>query len=96
MDETPSYPADRTRRKRRADRDDAEESRRRREKAEDEKTKRQGRSKASETSGPAKSGSTSWSLGKTEGVIAAGAWAARAEVANLLEDGIEIETLLYT
>ena len=95
MEESPPNPADRSRRKREADRDDAEKSRRRKEKAEDGKTKSHIRPKGSGVPGSAKSGSTSWSLGKTEGVIAAGAWAARAEVANLLEDGIEIDTLLY-
>lgn len=59
-------------------------------KAEDEKAKSRVRPKVSGLRSPG-----SWGLGKTEGVIAAGAWAARAEVANLLEDGVEIETLLY-
>lgn len=34
-------------------------------------------------------------LGKTDGVVAAGAWAARIEIASLLEEGIEGDTLLY-
>ena len=34
-------------------------------------------------------------LGKTDGVVAAGAWAARIEIASLLEEGIEVDTLLY-
>ena len=34
-------------------------------------------------------------LGKTDGVVAAGAWAARIEIASLLEEGIEVDTLFY-
>ena len=41
-----------------------------------------------------RSRSPGWRLGKTEGMLASGAWAARAEIANMLEFGIDADTLL--
>lgn len=88
-------PAERARRKRRDAEDKEDKARRKKTRAEKGHDRDRVRPGTSGSSIPTRSRSPSWALGRTEGVLAAGAWAGRLEIADLLEEGIDADTLLY-